>query len=89
MSPILYQGAKSTNAYFPRGTWYDFYSGQAIDASAAGAWHTVQVCSSSTRPLELACMCTRQGATTADCSQGQSGCFLLAVPKAVSPYAGC
>ena len=23
VSPILYQGATSARAYFPRGTWYD------------------------------------------------------------------
>jgi hypothetical protein len=43
VSPILYENQTSAPAYFPRGTWYDFYSGKAIDASHNGTLGRVEV----------------------------------------------
>ena len=32
VSPILYESTSTARAYFPAGTWYDFYTGRAFDA---------------------------------------------------------
>ncbi|EIE19743.1 hypothetical protein COCSUDRAFT_31111 [Coccomyxa subellipsoidea C-169] len=43
VSPIMYEKTTSVRAYFPQGTWYDFYSGRVLDASAGGKWDYVSV----------------------------------------------
>lgn len=42
VSPILYQSTSTARAYFPAGTWYDFYTGRAID-SKNGTYDYVRV----------------------------------------------
>lgn len=44
VSPIMYAGQTKARVYFPAGTWYDFYSGRAID-SDNGTWDDVYVSS--------------------------------------------
>lgn len=43
VSPILYEKTTTVRAYFPKGTWYDFYTGNVVDASAGGKWDAVTV----------------------------------------------
>lgn len=43
VSPILYESTTSVRAYFPQGTWYDFYSGALVDATKGGTWGEVAV----------------------------------------------
>lgn len=42
VSPIMYEAQSHARVYFPAGTWYDFYTGRAID-SANGTWDDVYV----------------------------------------------
>ena len=43
VSPIMYEKTTSVRAYFPQGTWYDFYSGRVVDATNGGKWDMVSV----------------------------------------------
>jgi alpha-glucosidase (family GH31 glycosyl hydrolase) len=43
VSPILYEKTTTVRAYFPKGTWYDFYSGRVLDATNGGKWDYVTV----------------------------------------------
>lgn len=43
VAPILDKGMVSSEAYFPPGVWYDLYNHTAVDASAGGLNHTVEV----------------------------------------------
>ncbi len=52
VSPIMYEKTTSVRAYFPQGTWYDFYSGRVLDASAGGKWDYVSVSVSPKPPCQ-------------------------------------
>ena len=43
IAPIVHEGANSTEAYFPAGTWYNLYNRSTIDASSGPRNVTVQV----------------------------------------------
>lgn len=39
ISPVLDNGARQVNAYFPEGDWYDYFTG--IEVEGTGRWHTL------------------------------------------------
>ncbi|XP_051007616.1 maltase-glucoamylase [Acomys russatus] len=39
VSPVLESNARSVNAYFPKGHWYDYYTG--ADINSTGQWETL------------------------------------------------
>jgi alpha-glucosidase (family GH31 glycosyl hydrolase) len=43
VSPIMYESTSTANVYFPKGTWYDFYSGEVAGSATNGSWGTVTV----------------------------------------------
>lgn len=50
VSPILYEGQTEVDVYLPRGTWYDYYTGKAVDG---GKYITIPVNQESKIPLHL------------------------------------
>lgn len=41
VSPCLLEGARTVDAYFPAGKWYDWYTHAVVYESDNGEWHTV------------------------------------------------
>ena len=82
VSPILYEKTTTVRAYFPKGTWYDFYTGRVVDASAGGKWDYVSVGSVSLALFATQCVLNKRiaGFHFAACAMsGAPGAFCCVI----------